>query len=167
MKIKILKIIKTNEVFHGTSKAGKTYDLYQWFCDIDNNGMQSKYVVKTMSKITADSFKEGNEYEVDEQVFNNTVSYMIKKNENKSVFQKKPFYQQGKMSESEYFSFVRKAFALTKELAGTEKELIVPVFDKILGCGCVLVDTNKENKTTDVVNKTFNNDIQEDENIPF
>jgi len=167
MKIKILKIIKTNDVYNGINKAGKPYSLYQWFCDIDNNGMQSKYVVKTMSKQIADSFKEGNDYEVKEQTFNNTVSYMIDTQSNKlpvTLFQKKTFYQQGKMSKSEYLTFVSEAFNKAKELAKEDNELLKTLFDKILGCGCVLIDTNKT--TIDNVKNVFNNN-EEDEKIPF
>lgn len=173
MKIKIIKIIKTSDVYNGTNKAGKPYTLYQWYCDIDNNGMQNKYVVKTMSKAIADAFKEGNDYEVKEQIFNNQVSYMIDTQANKPSmpFQKKPFYQQGKMSVNEYFDFVEKSFNAAKKYIDKfdNKDLTFfsAIFDKILGCGCVLIDTNKT--TIDNVKDVFNKDenYQDDEKIPF
>ncbi|HEY0089158.1 MAG TPA: hypothetical protein VGB37_09950 [Candidatus Lokiarchaeia archaeon] len=167
MKIKILKIIKTNDVYNGINKAGKPYSLYQWFCDIDNNGMLGKYVIKTMSKQTADAFKEGIEYDVKEQTFNNQVSYMIDSQANRPAgtsFQKKTFYQQGKMSKSEYLTFVSEAFNKAKELAKEDNELLKTLFDKILGCGCVLIDTNKT--TTSNIKDVFNNN-ENDENISF
>jgi hypothetical protein len=166
MNIKILKIIKTSDVVNGINKAGKPYTIFQWYCDIDNNGMLGKYVVKTMSKQIADAFKEGNDYEVKEQTFNNVISYMIDTQANKPAmsFQKKPFYQQGKMSKAEYFDFVEDSFNKAKKFAGINEELLKALFDKILGCGCVLIDTNKTEKTTEYnVDKVFN----DDEKIPF
>ncbi len=75
------------------------------------------------------------------------------------------------MSKAEYLSFVTETYEKAKELAKQDTELLKTLFDKILGCGCVLIDTNKTDITSKV-NDTFNKQVdltenEEDKKIPF
>jgi hypothetical protein len=143
MKLKIISVVDYLPEQKKVSKAGYPYSIFACKINAEIEGRKIQTIIKTKSKKIALLFKAGIELEVElQKYFDQTtgqefVSYYVYQEKNESLigggYEKKSFYQRPKITEDQYFAFVKKSYEEAKLLNPANPDAL---FGFILGTGC-------------------------------